>query len=265
VIKVVVFLVIATFGYSASYSGIVQPIKKVNLSLAIDGIIKEIKVKEGKIAKKGGVILSLDDKIKQIEVKRVKTLLENDTEIFYLQKELKIAKNMYQKSKELFEKTSSISKNELNNFELKYYSLESKLSKMKSDKQMQKIEYDLEREKLKKYKLTAPFDGVVTKVTLDVGEWGQRGEPIVEYIDSGVCFVETNIKESQIRDVKLNKIYTISINRGDSVIEKKGKVTYISPIVDSSSGLILVKIEFDNRDLDIIPGVIATINIDKSE
>jgi RND family efflux transporter MFP subunit len=264
-IRVITILLLATHLYAQSYSGIVEPIKKVNLSLAMDGIIKNIPIKEGKIAKRGSIILSLDDKIKKIEVRRIKTLLDNTTELYYLEKEIRIVKSMYEKSKRLYEKTSSISKNELNNFELKYYSLESRLSKLKNDKEMEKIEYALEKEKLKKYKLRAPFDGIVTKIKLDVGEWGQRGEAIVEFIDSRVCFVETNIKASQVRDIKLNKSYTISINRGDSVIQKDGKVTYISPIVDSSSGLVLVKIEFDNSDLEVIPGVLATVNLDKSK
>jgi RND family efflux transporter MFP subunit len=262
VIKFFLTILFAITIYAKSYSGIIEPIKKVNLSLATDGIIEKIMIKEGKIAKKNDVILTLDDNIQQLEVKRRKTLLDDTTKKFYLEKEIKIVKEMYENSKTLFEKTSSISRNELNNYELKYYNLQSELEQIIINKKREEIEFDLENEKLKQYKLKAPFNGIVTKIELDIGEWGKRGEAIVEFVDSRVCFVETNIHESKIRDVQLHKPYTIHINRGEELIQKEGKVTYISPIVDSSSGLILVKIEFDNKDLDIIPGVLATINID---
>lgn len=263
--KLFILISLSSILFAQTYSGIVEPIKKVNLSLSIDGIVDRIEIKEGRQAEKNSVILSLDDKIQQLEVKRRKTLLDNDTKRFYLEKEIEIVKGMYEKSKELFEKTSSISKNELNNFELKYYNLESELAQIDNNKIREQIEYDLEYEKLKQYKLRAPFKGIVTKIELDSGEWGKRGQSVVEFVDSRICFVETNIQESQIRNVELNKKYIININRGDKVIQKEGKVTYISPIVDASSGLILVKIEFDNKDFDVIPGVLATIDIDIKE
>jgi RND family efflux transporter MFP subunit len=260
--KIFLFLLSSyLFLQAASYSGIVEPIKKVNLSLSIDGIIKTIKIKEGQKAKKNNVILSLDSKIQQLEVKRRKILLDDETRRYYLEKEISIVENMYNMSKKLYNKTGSISKNELNNYELKYYNLKSDLEEIINNKKREQIQYDLENEKLKLYELKAPFKGVVTKIKLDIGEWGKRGESIVEFVDSTTCFVETNIPESQIRNIKLNQKYTINIKRDSKIVQKDGKVTYISPIADSSSGLILIKIEFDNRNLDIIPGVIASINI----
>lgn len=261
-IKIILLVLSTIVLYGQSYSGIVEPIKKVNLSLSIDGIINKINIKEGQAAEKDSVILTLDNKIQKLEVKRKKVLLDDTTKEYYLEKEISIVKGMYEKSKILFEKTSSISKNELNNFELKYYNLKSDLEQIINNKKRERIEYELEYEKLKQYELKAPFTGIVTRITLDIGEWSKRGEAIVEFVDSTTCFVETNIQESQIRHVKLGKSYVININRGEEVITKKGKVVYISPIADSSSGLVLVKIEFDNSDLDIIPGVLATINID---
>ena len=246
-----------------SYSGIVEPIKKVNLSLATDGLIMSIKVKEGEKAKKNDVILTLNSKLQQLEVKRIKTSLDYNSRIFYLKKQILLVENMYKMSQELYKKTGSISKNELIGYELKFYNLKSELEEIKNNKIQEKVQYNLEKETLRLYTLRAPFAGVVTKINLDIGEWTTKGEAIVEFVDRTVCFVETNIPQNEIGNIKLNQKYTISIKKGDGFVKKQGKVTYISPIVDSSSGLVLIKIEFNNSSLDILPGVLATIEINK--
>jgi len=262
-IRAFIFLFISIYLQAQSYNGIVEPIKKVNLSLSIDGILKKIYVKEGENVKKENIILSIDSKIQELEVKQKKVLLKNNKNIFYLKKEIAVVNDMYKMSKSLYKKTGSISKNELNNYELKYYNLKNDFESLLNNKKIEKIQYQLANEKLKLYNLKAPFDGIITKISLDIGEWCTRGEAIVELVDSTVCFVETNIKVSDIESVKLNKKYIITIKSDNSIVKKEGKVTYISPVVDSSSGLVLIKIEFDNKALEIRPGVLATIEIKK--
>ena len=244
-----------------SYTGIIEPIKKVNLSLAINGIVSNIKIKEGAEVQKGALILTLNNTIQKLEVQRRKVLLDDTSRLFYLEKELKVVKSIFDASQELYTVTGSISKNELDNYEVKYYKLLGELEALKGNKKREQVEYELEYGKLKQYTLTSPFRGIITKISLDIGEWAKLGESIVELVDSSTCFVETNIPEAKVHSIKLGQTSNIKINRLNKVIEKKGIVTYISPIADSSSGLVLIKIEFENKDLNIIPGVIATMDI----
>jgi len=48
---------------------------------------------------------------------------------------------------------------------------------------------------------------------------------------------------------------------GSKTIQKKGTVLFISPVVDSASGLLKVKIEFKNPDGSVRPGVAGSMII----
>ncbi|MFA9374743.1 MAG: efflux RND transporter periplasmic adaptor subunit [Poseidonibacter sp.] len=247
------------------YNGLIEPIKRVNLSLSIDGVVSEINIKEGSFVKKDESILKLFDKLQSLEVQRRKVLVDDKTRLFYLRKELKIVGNIYKSSKILYEEAGSISKNELDGYSINYYKLKSSLDELKRSKKLEEIEYKLENEKLKLYTLRAPFNGIITKIILDVGERGRTGDIVVELVDSSTCFVEVNIPEIEVHNISVNQDISIAIERETKKIQKNAKISYISPIADSSSGLVLVKLEFENKDLSIIPGILANVEFNTNK
>jgi hypothetical protein len=47
----------------------------------------------------------------------------------------------------------------------------------------------------------------------------------------------------------------LHIQVGKKILKKNGKVIFISPVVDPASGLLKVKVEFENKNLLVRPGV----------
>ena len=250
---------------AAVYKGLIESIKRINLSLSIDGTVSKINAKEGTLVQKDETILKLFDKLQSLEVQRRKVLVDDKTRLFYLEKELEIVAEIYESSKLLYNETGSISKNELDGYSINYFKLKSSIAELKRSKKLELIEYELEKEKLKLYKVKAPFSGMITKVALDVGERGRVGDVVVELVDSSVCFVEVNIPEVQVHNIRVNQNIDITIQRDINKIQKSAKISYISPIADSSSGLVLVKLEFENKDFKVIPGILANVEFDTNQ
>ena len=51
---------------------------------------------------------------------------------------------------------------------------------------------------LKRTEIYAPIDGVVTRMTVQPGEWFEEGEPIFSIVDTGRHWVEANLKETEL-------------------------------------------------------------------
>tara|TARA_B100001758_G_C18416862_1_gene620774 strand:+ start:2113 stop:3273 length:1161 start_codon:yes stop_codon:yes gene_type:complete len=63
-----------------------------------------------------------------------------------------------------------------------------------------------DEEKLKKYKVIAPFDGIITKSYSDVGGNVNPGSPVVDFIRKGDMEVELTVSTSEIDFIKIGDI-----------------------------------------------------------
>lgn len=101
-----------------------------------------------------------------------------------------------------------------------------------------------DEEKLKKYTVVAPFDGIITKSYSDVGGNVNPGSPVVDFIRKGDMEVELTVNTSEIDFISI----------GDKVIFTENDKSY--------SGKIIRKGKFVNSKTQNI-SVFATINSEK--
>jgi multidrug efflux pump subunit AcrA (membrane-fusion protein) len=73
--------------------------------------------------------------------------------------------------------------------------------------------------------------------------------------------METNIAEYAIKNIHVGDRLNISISSDLNATQREGKITFIAPVADSASGLVSVKIEFENKDYSVTPGVLGTIEL----
>lgn len=81
---------------------------------------------------------------------------------------------------------------------------------------------------LRRTQVTAPADGIVGKVTLQVGEYVQEGRSVIPIVKGGETWIEANLKETQLTHVRRGQIATLVV---DAYPEKEwtAKVISISP------------------------------------
>lgn len=247
------FLLISVYAFG--YDGIIHAKNSTKLSLQIDGVIESVFVKEGTKITKDFVVLKLDDSLQKLEVERRKSILDDNSEYESNKKNLVLAKSLFESTKALYEKTASVSKDELNTIEMQYQSLLGKVNSFEARKEQEKVEYNIAKEILSKYQLISPINGIVTSLEVQQGEWAKAGDIQAIVVDNSVCYVELNIDEKTVRRLKSNQRAFIF----SSGYKKQGHITYISPVADKASGLIKVKVEFENLDSSFISGTLAQV------
>lgn len=99
-------------------------------------------------------------------------------------------------------------------------------------------------------KVTAPFDGVITRKHADVGDLAAPGKPLLEMEDSRALRLEADVPEAVVGKVSLGDRLSVRISALDTEFE--GTVSEIAPTADPGSRTFLVKL-----DLPALPGLRA--------
>ncbi len=247
---------------SPPISGITEPISDRTLSLSVPGIVTGIFADEGDFVSKGGLILHLDKRAEELEVDRRKAVWESKAEEQGARSRVKTLREIYESTLELYEATKSVSEEDLKKSELEYKLALSELERLISAEQREKIEYEMAREALAKRNLRSPIDGTVIKIFHEQGESCEEHQPLVRVVDTSRCRFVCNMEEHLGRLLEKGQEVDISIGSSRDRVERKGTVSFVSPVVDSASGLMEVKVEFDNRDGKVRPGSAATMVFD---
>ena len=90
-------------------------------------------------------------------------------------------------------------------------------------------------------KITAPFEGVVTRKLVDVGDLATPGRTILELEDPSALRFEANVPETLIGGLKMDLSCEIRISQLDKALS--GRVAEIATTVDESSRSYLVKFD----------------------
>jgi len=245
-----------------SFTGIISPMYDLQLSLSVDGLVKEVYIKEGKIVTKDEKILVLDNKLQSLETKRRKIIWKDTSKLNNLIQQKKVIQKRYKDALDLYNQTKSISYDEITSIKLKLDEIKSEIKYNSENEKKENLEYIISKEMLDNNILQSPIEGVISKINVDIGEWVKAGEPIVNIINSKICYVEFNMEKSYLNQIKNKEKLNILIDEKDNKINKDGVIEFISPIADRSSGLILVKVRIDNSDNTITPGLSATLLFD---
>lgn len=238
-----------------SVSGITEPINDVTLSASVAGMISAIFFKEGAHIKKGQSILELDNKLEELEVERRRLIWESKVEVDAASERVVTLKSLLNSTRELFESTGSVSKEELEEKELEYKLSVAELKRLEIEEQREKIEYKMALENLHKRRLRSPIKGIIIKLFLDKGEYCEPGQPLVHVVDTSRCLFVGNVEEWIGRTLRKGQSVDLKIRTGSKSITKKGTIVFVSPVVDPASGLLEVKTEFENGDGAVRPGI----------
>ena len=84
-------------------------------------------------------------------------------------------------------------------------------------------------------------------------------EPVIEIADVRTCRMVAYVVANRAGKLKPGQQVSLSLDGRKQVRRKKGKIEFVSPVVDKSSMLRTVKVIFDNTDLAVEPGVTGKI------
>lgn len=238
-----------------SIPGLTEPVNDVLLSFETDGKITKIFFKEGERVKKGDTIMTLNKWFEELEAQRNKLIWQGKAEIQSAVEREKTLKALFESTRELYEKTRSVSKDELEKLELEYKLAAAEHDRLEIAEKRERIEYDMARAKLDKLVLRSPVTGIISELVVDEGESCEPRQPVVRVVNTSRCILVCNIEASLGLRFKEKQMVDLEIQAGSGSIRKKGKIIFISPVVDPASGLYRVKAEFENKNHEVKPGV----------
>jgi len=96
---------------------------------------------------------------------------------------------------------------------------------------------------------------VVAKVFMHDGESCEPVDPLIQVVDVSKGYFLGNVEEKIGRNLSKGQSVALRIQTGLDSTPVTGTVVFVSPVVDPSSGLMVVKVEFPNPGGTIRPGV----------
>jgi len=243
------------------YSCVSEPDHEAVLSLSVAGRIERIPVVEGQHVKKGAALVNLESQMEELEVKRRELIWKDKSELDAAEAQEASLKQLLDSTRRLFEETKSVSQEELIKMELDYRSAQADFERLRTAELREEVEYQLAKTQYERRTLFAPFDGEIVEISLQVGESCDPNEELVKLVDISKGYLTCNVEERVGREVKENQNVPIRVATGDTFWQGQGKVVFASPLVDSASGLMRLKISFDNPKGVVRPGVPAFVEL----
>ena len=95
--------------------------------------------------------------------------------------------------------------------------------------------------KIRDAKSVAPFDGVITKKLVEVGDPVQPGQPLLKYADMSILQIKVEVPARLMPGVKKGMVFNARLDVGN--VDVQARVVQIFPIADPDRHTVTVKLE----------------------
>ena len=226
--------------------GTAQPKLTSLVASDIEGLVEKFSVSEGDFVKKGAVLARLKDRLLQIDLKGAKA---NKADI---EAQLRRARTDLKRSSDLLA-TETIADKQYTDDLAEVESLEARVRRLEAE-----IEHN--QDSITKKTIRAPFSGFVTKEHTQVGEWVEKGGPIVNMADLSSIEVVIDVPERYIPRLVLGGSTQVQV---DALNPEKftGKIAAIIAVGDSASRSFPVKVSVDNPNNRIKGGMLCRVSL----
>jgi RND family efflux transporter MFP subunit len=242
--------------------GITEPVHDSLLSASVAGTVRVIHFKEGDFVESGAVILELDKSLDELEVARRQSIYESRAELDAAEHRVSVLQLDYESTKRLFERSQSVSRDEVDKRELEYKLAVGERNRLIASKERERIELDIAREQLAYRKIVAPFAGVITDLRVDLGVACEPRQPVLRLVELKQAYFVADVVPALTANLTVGLEVKLQIDVAAGKKEMNGKIEYLSPVVDAGSGLRRVKIIFENPNQEIAPGAVGRLALD---
>ncbi len=207
------------------------------------------------------------DDVAQASLEVAKLVADDDVEIQYATKLNEVDSKEYEKSLAANRQHyNTVPQLDILRAKLNMEKSQLQINKAKHEKEVNLLKAKQAEAELKTYRITAPFDGVVTSIMKHRGEAVHQGDTILEVVNTAVVRVEGKVNERDIWNVKVGSpvIVHLSIPDIDLDVEKqafRGKIGFVDVVANGASFETRVWAEIANPNNVLRPGLQATMTI----
>ena len=217
--------------------GRIEAIREVSVSTEVKGKVVAIEVVDGQAVKKGQIVVRLDDMDYRIALSDAKA-------------RLKLAAETLRSTRELV-KSRVETKYEMDKAQSTYDQAAAAVSRAKLE-----VERCIVR---------SPIEGVVNDVIPDLGEFVAAETSVAMVLDVEKLKVEIGIPEKDVHDIRSVKECEVTIDAVNGGMKVMGKVIYLSHKPASDALVYLLRLEIDNKERILRPGMFGRARIIKAK
>ena len=227
-------MVVETTAWQPKLSSVgnVRAFRGVELSTEIGGLVQNVPIKSGMDVKEGDLLIKLNDASDVAQLNSLKALAD-------------LAKVINERDRQQLE-IQAISKNVFDT--------------SKADAKSKQAQVEQQTALVAKKNLKAPFSGRVGIVMINPGQFVNPGDKLLTLQTLDPIFVDFNLPQSNAEQIQVGQeiVVTTDAFKGSSFT---GKVTAVSPKVDTNTRNIQIEAQLANPDKKILPGMFANVNI----
>jgi RND family efflux transporter MFP subunit len=215
------------------------------LSPRVSGLVSALHVDAGDRVSAGKVLLELDPALAQIALQRAGAALEEAQSAFAE------AKRQYEEARELVDRRL-VPATRLPAAEATMNVASAAVERLRSEQREQ-------AELLRRHTVVAPFPGVISRRSAEVGEWVETGTPVLELVDTERLRVDVQVPQERYAVVHTGTRAEVRLDAlSDRVLE--GRVATKVPVKDPNARTFLARIEVDDAARYMTPGMSARVS-----
>ena len=227
-------MVVETSAWQPKLSSVgnVRAFRGVELSTEIGGLVQNVSIKSGMDVKEGELLIKLNDASDVAQLNSLKALAD-------------LAQVINERDRQQLE-IQAISKNVFDT--------------SKADAKSKQAQVEQQTALVAKKNLKAPFGGRVGIVMINPGQFVNPGDKLLTLQTLDPIFVDFNLPQSNVEQIQVGQeiVVTTDAFKGASFT---GKITAVSPKVDTNTRNIQIEAQLANPDKKILPGMFANVNI----
>lgn len=256
---------------------LVTVIEERDVAASETGLISKIHFKAGEFVDAGSVLAELDATQAQLKLQEARIqhqkaleLADSDVENRAATKSLEVSRAELARAQEAVERFSkSISQTEMDRLRLTTERAEllveqseqtARIAKLEAD--LRKNQLDLAQHTLDRHQVRTPISGMVVQVSFHPGEWVETGRSVARVLRLDRLGCEGRIASEAVDLSMIGQPVQITVRppKGKPVTIP-GVLTFVDPQINRIKKDVLIRAEFDNASLKILPGMSAEIEI----
>ena len=227
-------MVVETTAWQPKLSSVgnVRAFRGVDLSTEIGGLVQTVPIKSGMDVKEGDLLIKLNDASDVAQLNSLKAQAD-------------LAKVINERDRQQLA-IQAISKNVFDT--------------SKADAKSKQAQVEQQTALVAKKNLKAPFSGRVGIVMINPGQFVNPGDKLLTLQTLDPIFVDFNLPQSNAEQIKVGQEIVVTTDAFKDA-SFTGKITAVSPKVDTNTRNIQIEAKLANPDKKILPGMFANVNI----
>ncbi len=244
------------------FTGNTASINSVDLVARVEGFLMSIDYKDGAVVKKGDRLFLIQQDTYQANLDQAKAQLASaEAQLTNNQAEYQRQQTLGQQD---FSSQATVDK------------ARAAMEQAQASVDAAKANIEIATINLGYTTVIAPFDGIVTRHLADVGQLVGHSEPtkLATIVQMDPIYTYFNLNENQVLRIKqalaaqgrtIEQVKEIEIDIGlqneGNEYPHKGRLDYVSPELDPSTGTLLVRGLFENKNLSLLPGLFVRVRV----